>query len=346
MLYHDYRPNKGENRMRYLITGITGFAGPHLAKLLLAHGHEVHGIVRTANGREQDLLDMLLPEELEMIKFHCMDLKDTHSVFDLIKNNKFDGVFHLAAQSHPPTSFKNPILTFNENVNASVNLITALEGSDTKLMFCSTSEVYGDTCKDTGLLHEDVGLSPSNPYGSSKAAIDLYMQERMTNGKLNGFITRAFSHTGPRRGNIFSISCDAYQIARMMLGDDNRTLGVGNLETERVVIDVRDCVAAYYELMKNEESTGGVFNVCGSELRKMGFFTDRLIEMSGLDIEKKINPEFYRPIDIQVQIGDTSKLRDLTGWKPEFIIDDTLKDLLDYWVYKISSRTPVGLWSG
>lgn len=323
--------------MKYLITGISGFAGPHLAELLLKEGHEVHGIIRTANGREQDILDILSPEDVSKITFHYLDLKQSHSVDRLFRENEYDGVFHLAAQSHPPTSFKDPILTFGENVTASVNIITALEGTKTKLMFCSTSEVYGDSCKEKGVLHEDDKLTPSNPYGTSKAAIDLYMQERMSNGKLNGFVTRAFSHTGPRRGNIFSISCDAYQIARMINGDDNRTLGVGNLETERVVVDVRDCVRAYYLLMINDGSNGQVYNVCGDVLRKMGYFTDKLIDMSGLEIEKVINPKFYRPIDIQVQVGDTTKLKELTGWEPEIKIEDTLSDLLDYWVNKMAS---------
>jgi GDP-4-dehydro-6-deoxy-D-mannose reductase len=328
--------------MKYLITGISGFAGPHLARLLLKNGHEVHGIVRTANGREQDLLDVIPPDQLNKIKFHYIDLKHHHSVSKILREEKFDGVFHLAAQSHPPTSFKDPIMTFDENVTVSVNLITALEGMDTKFMFCSTSEVYGDSCKDRGILREDDGLSPSNPYASSKAAIDLYMQERMNNGKLRGFVTRAFSHTGPRRGNIFSISCDAYQIARMLNENkviDNRVLGVGNLQTERVVIDVRDCVNAYYLLMINDGSDGKVFNVCGDKLRKMEYFTDELIRMSGMEIKKVINPEFYRPIDIQVQIGDTTRLKELTGWSVGIGIDKTLEDLLSYWQTKLSSSS-------
>lgn len=327
--------------MKYLITGTTGFAGPHLAKLLLQNGHEVHGICRTANGREQDLLDLLSPEEINSIMFHSLDLKDYYSISKVLNDNNYDGVFHLAAQSHPPTSFTDPILTFNENVTASVNIITALEGTNTKLMFCSTSEVYGDSCRETGILLEDNKLSPSNPYGSSKAAIDLYMQERMNNGKLRGFVTRAFSHTGPRRGNIFSISCDAYQIARMINGDDNRILGVGNLETQRIVIDVRDCVNAYYQLMINDDADGKVFNVCGDELRKMEYFTDNLIKISGLDIEKKINPKFYRPIDIQIQIGDTKRLKDITGWKTSIDINTTLQDLLYYWVDKIAQNKDI-----
>lgn len=325
--------------MKYLITGITGFAGPNLAKLLLKNGHEVHGIVRTANGRETDLLDILELEELDSIHFHYLDLKHFYSVKKLINTEKFDGVFHLAAQSHPPTSFKDPILTWEENVNASMNLITALEGSKTRFMFCSTSEVYGDTCKDVGLLSVDTPIKPSNPYGASKAAIDLYVQERSANGYLDGFVTRAFSHTGPRRGKIFSISSDAYQIAKMELGLQEPVLKIGNLQTERIVVDVRDCVNAYYLLMLNPESKGKVFNVCGSDVHKMQYYTDLLIKHSKFnyeDIKQEIYKPFYRPIDIQVQIGDSKELVELTGWKPEISIDKTMEDLLNYWRNKLS----------
>ena len=325
--------------MKYLITGITGFAGPNLAKLLLKNGHEVHGIVRTANGRELDLIDIMSLDELNKIKFHYLDLKHYYSIDKLLKNEKFDGVFHLAAQSHPPTSFKDPILTYEENVTATMNLITALEGSKTRLMFCSTSEVYGDTCKDVGKLTVDTPIKPSNPYGASKAAMDLYIQERTSNGFLDGFVTRAFSHTGPRRGKIFSISSDAYQIACMELGLQEKILKIGNLQTERVVIDVRDCVNAYYLLMLNPKSNGNVYNVCGSEVHKMQYYTDLLINSSMFEygeVEQKIYEPYYRPIDIQVQIGDSTELVNLTGWEPKITIQQTMEDLLNYWRNKLS----------
>tara|TARA_Y100000310_G_C20618226_1_gene781838 strand:- start:414 stop:1394 length:981 start_codon:yes stop_codon:yes gene_type:complete len=325
--------------MKYLITGITGFAGPHLAQLLLKHNHEVHGIVRTPNGRQNDLLDIITPDELGCLNFHHLDLKYFYGINKLLQKEKFDGVFHLAAQSHPPTSFIDPILTFEENVTGSINLITSLEKSDTKLMFCSTSEVYGDSCKHRGILTTKDPLSPSNPYGASKAAIDLYMQERMRNGFLKGFVTRAFSHTGPRRGFNFSISSDAYQIAKMKLGLQSKILHVGNLETERVVTDVRDCVNAYYLLMQSDEATGHVFNVCGENIHKMQHFTDLLIEAAGFsreEVSQEINPKFYRPIDIQTQIGDCENLKEITGWKPKIPIETTIKDLLSYWLKKLS----------
>jgi len=205
------------------------------------------------------------------------------------------------------------------------------------MMFCSTSEVYGNVGQDGRKIRTDDTIFPANPYGASKAATDLYMQERMENGKLKGFITRAFSHTGPRRGKNFSISSDAFQIARMMKGMQDKTLLVGNLESVRVVVDVRDTVNAYYLGMMNDNCNGEIFNVCGDVPRKMQYFADKLVEISGLqDVEQKIHAPFYRPIDIHYQHGDSENLVNLTGWKPEVEIEQTLEDLLRYWCDKIN----------
>tara|TARA_Y100000310_G_C20704363_1_gene833734 strand:+ start:27834 stop:28829 length:996 start_codon:yes stop_codon:yes gene_type:complete len=330
------------NKGKYLITGITGFAGPNLAKLLLSEGHEVHGLIRCPNGRQTDLLDILTLDEYSNIKFQVGDLKDYYTIDKLIKNEKYTGVFHLAAQSHPPTSFNDPILTWGENVTGSMNLITAIQGTNTRFMFCSTSEVYGDSCKDKDILRITDALTPSNPYGASKAAIDLYLQERMNNGFIDGFITRAFSHTGPRRGFNFSISSDAYQIAKMVLGQQEKVLKVGNLKTQRVVMDVRDCVNAYYLLMLEPESNKGVFNICGDEVHEMQHYTDLLIASSGLeDVVQEIHPPFYRPIDIQVQIGDSTEVKELVDWKLYISIEQTMVDLLDYWVGKLRATPEV-----
>jgi GDP-mannose 4,6-dehydratase len=329
--------------MNYFITGITGFAGPHLARLLLKEGHNVHALVRESNGREMDLVDILDPSELDRITFHYGDLIEYHSLARIFTSHKYDGLFHLAAQSHPPTSFTDTVGTFSSNVQGTVNLVDVVQRyqKDCKFMFCSTSEVYGDSGKAVGVLREEQPLSPSNPYGTSKAAIDLHMQERCHNGYLKGFITRAFSHTGPRRGKKFSISWDAYYLALMATGHvKDRVLPVGNLETQRIVIDVRDCVRAYYLLMQSHDN-GAAYNVCGPKesVTKMQYFTDKLIEISGLKgVEKKVSDKLYRPIDIQIQIGDTTKLREKTGWKPEIPIDQTLRDLYQYWVKKLSAR--------
>jgi GDP-4-dehydro-6-deoxy-D-mannose reductase len=322
--------------MRFLITGITGFAGPHLANLLVRNGHEVYGLVRCSNGRETDILDVVPSHIYKEITFVYGDLKDRSSLIRVFANNHFDGVFHLAAQSHPPTSFFDPIGTWETNVMGSMNLISMVEKTQCKLMFCSTSEVYGNTGRDGHLIRVGDSILPSNPYGASKAAIDLYMQERMNNGRLDGFITRAFSHTGPRRGKTFSISCDAFQLAQIALSGDKHSIRVGNLDTVRVVIDVRDTVEAYYNLMIHGGSSGKVYNVCGNIPRKMAYFTQKLIQIANMpDVETNVDPKLYRPIDIAYQHGDSYEVTKLTGWKPAIDIDETLKDLYNYWLTKI-----------
>jgi len=321
--------------MNYLVTGITGFVGAHLAKLLLEKNHNVFGLIRGSNGRQMDLLDVMSADEISSIDWLVGDLQDYTSIESVIGENQFDGVFHLAAQSHPPTSFTRMVMTWETNVMGSVHLIDCIEkhqSHNCRLHFCSSSEVYGNQSCD---MTERTPLSPVNPYGASKAAIDLLAQERIANGSINGFITRAFSHTGPRRGHKFSISSDAIQLARMMLGMQDKTLLVGNLQTERVVMDVRDCIRAYYLLMQSDTKKT-VFNVCGPDVHKMQVFTDLLIEASGLDgIEQKIHAPFYRPIDIQVQRGDCAILKEVVGWQPEIPLKQTMSDLLEYWVAKL-----------
>jgi|TARA_B100000035_G_scaffold140826_1_gene119910 GDPmannose 4,6-dehydratase len=323
---------------KYLITGITGFAGAHLANLLYDEGHEVYGLIRRTNGMESDIRDVVSDAAYEAITFVYADLTNYRSLRNLFEKTQFDGVFHLAAQSHPPTSFIDPIGTMQTNVIGSANLIQVIQDhqEDCKLMFCSTSEVYGNVGQDGRKIHWEDSIVPSNPYGASKAATDVYLQERMNNGFIKGFITRAFSHTGPRRGRIFSISSDAYQIARMMKGLQEPVLKIGNLSTTRVVMDVRDTVRAYYLAMINPEVTNHVFNICGDTPRKMQYFTDKLIELSGLDnVEQRIHKPFWRPHEIYYQHGDSTNLVEMTGFKEEYDIETTLKDLLMYWYNKI-----------
>ena len=324
--------------MRFLITGITGFAGPHLANLLHREGHEVFGLIRRTNGMESDILDVVPDEVYREITFVFGDLTNYRSMRKVFEENQFDGVFHLAAQSHPPTSFTDPIGTMETNVMGSANLIQVIQDHQPgcKLMFCSTSEVYGNVGQDGRKIHWNDTILPANPYGASKAATDVYLQERMENGFLTGFITRAFSHTGPRRGRIFSISSDAYQIARIMKGLQEPVLKVGNLSTTRVVMDVRDTVRAYYLAMMNRDVTNHVFNICGDTPRKMQFFTDKLIELSGIPgIEQKIHEPFWRPHEIHYQHGDSTNLVEMTGFKEKYDIETTLDDLLRYWYNKI-----------
>ena len=324
--------------MKYLITGITGFLGPHLAHKLVNEGHEVYGLVRINMGRENDLRDIISDDVFSKLKFVYSDLCNYRKLLAIFKEEKFDGVFHLAAQTHPPTSFTDPIGTWEWNVMGSVNLMTALIDTqpDCKFLFCSTVEVYGNEGIDGRKLNEDDKFLPANPYGASKAAIDMYIQERMKNKQMNAVIVRPFCFTGPRRGASFSISSDAIQIARMVLGKQEKILRIGNLDTIRAVTDVRDIANAFFLVMTNATTSGKVYNVCGGVPLKMRYYTDKLLELSGLtDVEQRIDQKLWRPIDIQYQDGDATRIREELGWEPKYTIDKTLEDLLQYWLKKL-----------
>jgi GDP-4-dehydro-6-deoxy-D-mannose reductase len=325
--------------MKVLITGITGFLGPHLAERMIRDGHEVWGLVRIQNGREHDLRDILSDEIFSQIKFVYGDLCNARLMHTLLRDNTFDGIFHLAAQTHPPTSFTDPIGTWEWNVMGSINLMTAmLETQPTcKFIFCSTVEVYGNEGIDGHRLKETDTLLPANPYGASKAAIDLYMQERMKNKQINGVVVRPFCFTGPRRGANFSISSDAVQIARMMLGKQDKVLRIGNLDTTRAVTDVRDIARAFAMIMISDKTSGKVYNVCGGAPLKMRFYTETLLRLSGVEgVNQEIDPKLWRPIDIQYQDGDASKLEEELGWKPTISIEQTMDDLLKFWLRKLA----------
>lgn len=334
---------------KYLITGVTGFAGPNLANLLIEKGEEVYGLVRGSNGREQDIRDIVPDKNFNEIEFLYGDFTRKKDMERIFTKNKFDGVFHLGAQSHPPISFIDPEGTYDTNYEGTKNIVDAIKNYQRKcaLMFCSTSEVYGIVNEDKQPIEESCPIRPVNPYGFSKALSDIYVlghaNIKADPFNLKFFVTRAFSHTGLRRGNKFSISSDSYQLARIKKGLQEPVISVGTLSSKRAVMDVRDCVSAYSMLMDeavkgNEKVIGEAFNVGGDELFTMRELLDHQIRISGLEgkISELINPQFVRKIDIPIQIPDSSKLRNLTRWRPNIsVVNQTLPELLNYWDEKI-----------
>jgi GDP-4-dehydro-6-deoxy-D-mannose reductase len=329
--------------MIFLITGITGFLGPHLAKQLLENGHTVYGLLRGTRGSEQEIRDIIPDQLFNKIIFLYGDIIHYRTINNIMKTYKFDGIFHLAAQTHPPTSFLDPIGTWEANVMGSINLITAMHDNqpDCHFIFCSTVEVYGNEGIDERKIKETNTILPANPYGASKCAIDLYICERMKNKQLKATVVRPFCFTGPRRGARFSIASDAVQIAKMMVNkSDVNILKIGNLDTVRAVTDVRDIANAFYLVSQNSISNGKVYNVCGGAPLKMREYTNMLIKHSSLtNVNMEIDEKLWRPIDIQYQDGDASLIKQELNWEPTIGIEQTMQDLLYFWVNKIA-QTP------
>ena len=310
-----------------------------MAIKLIENGHKIYGLLRGTRGSEQEIKDLLTEEQFKQITFIYGDLIHHRTMDRMCKKYKFDVVFHLAAQTHPPTSFKDPIGTWESNVMGSINLITAINDNQPKchFIFCSTVEVYGNEGIDGRKIKENNVILPANPYGASKCAIDLYICERMKNKQMTATVIRPFCFTGPRRGARFSIASDAVQIVNMMLDRQDKTLQIGNLDTTRAVTDVRDIANAFYLVATNKNiSNGKVYNVCGGKPLKMREYTKMLIKYSKLtDIKMEINEKLWRPIDIQYQDGDASLIKSDLNWNPTIPIETTIFDLLNFWFNKL-----------
>jgi GDP-4-dehydro-6-deoxy-D-mannose reductase len=314
--------------MRALITGITGFVGSHMAELLLSKGVEVYGTKRWRSPMDniKHIKDKITLEEFE--------LRDFISVNRVIKKVEPDLIYHLAAQSYVPASFVNPLDTLNVNIIGTANLLEAVRqsGMDPKVHICSSSEVYGGVKKDEVPIKESNSLRPLSPYGVSKVGEDMLGQQYFASYGVKTFITRMFTHTGQRRGELFVVSAFAKQIAEIEKGiKQDPIVKVGNLDSVRTFADVRDAVKAYW-LLTEKCRPGEVYNIGGEATMKIGEMLDKLIELSDRkDIKPEVDKELFRPSDVTLQIPDTTKFREETGWKPEIPFEQTLKDTLDYW---------------
>ena len=312
--------------MKFLITGVDGFVGKHLSDRLVEEGHEVFGLSRREHDDSYNTKIKLFIGDI-----NCRDMLD-----GIFENYKFDGVFNLAGLTHPPTSFIDTVGYFKTNALGSINICDSIQKNNPScvLMQCSTPEVYG-ICPGDREIDESFPLRPMNPYGVSKAAADLYILERTRNDAVKAFITRAGSHTGPGRPANYSISSDAIQIAKIIRGEQEPIIKVGNLASQRAVLDVRDIANSYYKLMlsylNGDIPNGEVFHVSSKNLREIGDYLNIMLDVSNVEATTEIEPKFYRKIDIPVQILNYDKIGKYIDWQPEIPIEQTLIDLVNYW---------------
>ncbi len=318
--------------MKALITGITGFVGSHLAEYLLNKGGniQVYGIKRMRSP-----LDNIVAI-LNQIELLDCDLRDSKSVNTVIKAVKPDRVYHLAAQSFVPMSFTAPVDTIENNVVGTVNLLEAIRSADIEpvIHICSSSEVYGQVREDETPIKEGNPLRPSSPYAVSKVAMDLLAYQYFVSYGIKTIRSRAFTHTGPRRGSVFVVSAFAKQIAEFEKGLKEPVLYVGNLESVRTFLDVRDIVDAYW-LLTEKCIPGEVYNIGGNITMTIRQMLHKLLDMTDAKVEVTVDPKLLRPSDVTLQIPSIDKFVKQTGWAPKIPIEQTLRDTLDYWRQRV-----------
>ncbi len=310
---------------KVLITGISGFVGSHLADFLLTQNVEIYGTVR-----HRSPLDNILHIQ-DKIKLRDCNVIDTISVMQIVKEIKPDYIFHLAAQSFVPASWKAPQETLQTNIISTVNILEAVREycSECVVHIAGSSEEYGMVFDYELPIKETNPLRPLSPYGVSKVAQDMLGQQYNRSYELKTVISRAHNHEGPRRGDVFVTSAFAKQLVDIER-NKRSVLLVGNLDAIRDFTDVRDVVKAYW-LLANKGKYGEVYNVSSGVGITMKELLDKFIQISeAQNYVIRVDENKLRPSDVPVLVGNCDKLKSL-GWEREISLEQMIKDILNYW---------------
>ena len=331
-------------KINALITGITGMVGSHLCDYLLENTEwDIYGVCRWRSPLDNVAHLLQRVNEKDRLYFEYADLNDQISLLNVIQKIKPDYIFHLAAQSYPLTSFTAPIDTLGTNILGTCRLLESIrnvmeldKNYRPVVHVCASSEVFGkipaDKKPDAG-IHEECPFHPASPYAISKAGTDLLGRYYAQAYHMTVMTTRMFTHTGPRRGDVFHESTFAKQIAMIEAGMMQPVVKVGNLKSLRTYADVRDAVRAYYMLVTVNPVPGEYYNIGGSYTCEVGDTLNTLIALSSVKDQIKVeeDPERLRPVDADLQVPDCRKFKAHTGWEPQIPYEKTMEDLLNYW---------------
>lgn len=305
---------------KVFITGATGFVGRHLSRLLRDRGIDISGTC---------FPDEPGPEDTGICR---VDLRSAEHLSEALGRARPDWVFHLAAQSNVRRSWENRQETLETNVMGTSNLYEAVRRSapSARLLFISSSDVYGVISPGEKNFREDDPVQAVNPYAYSKIAGELLSRFYVQVEKLDIVTARSFPHTGPGQASDFVFSDWARQVARLEKGLAEPVITTGNLAVRRDYSDVRDVVRAYVLLMEKGR-TGEVYNICSGRTVSLKEALEILLSLSKPRVEIRQDPSKLRKTDIPFLGGDCSKLRGETGWTVGIPLEQTLRDLLEYW---------------
>jgi GDP-4-dehydro-6-deoxy-D-mannose reductase len=318
-----------------LITGVTGFVGSALADYLIeAQNLEVHGIRRPRSRTEFIRGD---------VYYHEGDVTDYSAIAKIVRRLKPTYLFHLASQSFVPLSWEAPQATLNNNIIGTLCVLDAVyrESPETTVHVAGSSEEYGLVYPKECPVDENQPLRPLSPYGVSKVAADLLSQQYHKSYGIKVVISRAFNHTGPRRGEEFVTSRIVKNFAAIKLGLQQPTIRLGNLDAVRDFSDVRDVVNAYW-LMANKCEYGVPYNIGSGIGRSIREVFETAVKVTGVKAEIEQDPKLMRPSDVPLLVCNSNKFRKATGWKPLKTFEETMKDLFEYWVNRLQREQHPG----
>ncbi len=317
--------------MKAWITGGGGMMGQHLTEFLIKKGFMV---LSTYYSPTTDIKTL----HKDCIKMEC-DMRNKEKVFSIVKKFQPDHIYHLAAQSFPTVSWEDPWYTMETNVLGSVNLFEAVKKINPKIKILNacTSAEYGFVEPHETPIKEDHALNPLQPYGVSKLAQEKLAYQYFKNFDLKPVSMRIFNTTGPKKIN--DVCADfTKRLVEIELGiNPDKKLTVGNVETQRAITDVRDTIRGFYLALENGEP-GEVYNISGENLYRISDIIEILRKLVDFEFTLEPDPKLFRSTDEAVIYGDSTKFKKATGWKQEILLEQTLKDMLNYWREKLGNN--------
>jgi len=307
---------------RVLVTGISGFAGSHLAELLVSRGYEVHGLAHEgppfANLRSIQ----------DRVRIHEGDITRLEDVQGALAGSRADAVVHLAGMAVPTIASKDPIAAVRVNVLGTAAVLSALEEHPrTRLVFASSADVYG--APDRIPVDEDAPLRPGNVYAATKVASEALTRELAARHAVPVVILRPANQNGPRQHPGLAASAFAKQIAEAEAGIAEPVIKHGRLDAERDFLDVRDMARAYAAALGLDES--GTFNVGTGRAVPIAEILDTLIALSRIPVRAELDQSRVRSGEPTRMALDATRFRQKTDWSPQIALADSLRDTLDHW---------------
>lgn len=315
------------SKKKVLITGINGSGASYLAEYIIKNhpNCEIHGITRWHSTSTSKNLAKIT----EKVSIHECDLNDLSSILSVLKAVKPDYVFHVASHANVRTSFIYPLAVLQNNIMGTANLFEAIRavGINPRIQLCSTSEVYGQVNPKNVPIHEDCPMNPMSPYAVSKTTQDHLGKMYFEAYGMQIIRTRMFTYLNPRRDDLF-MTAFAMQVARIEAGLQKELLH-GNLGSIRTFVDIRDAMEAYWIAIE-KCVPGEAYNIGGTVSMTVGEFLEILKQNAACPIPSRLNPNLLRPVDVTLQIPDTSKFTAQTGWKPRYTFEESIAFLLEY----------------
>ena len=317
--------------MSILVTGAGGMVGSHMVEKFYNEGIEVVGTYYkpTVNIKE-------LNPAINMIE---TDIRYPDNIEKVIMNYLPEKIFHLAAQSYPTVSWEKPYETIDINVNGTIAVYEAIKKvrrfkpdyNPMVVVACSSAE-YGASLEKYGdeKVPESAELLPLHPYGVSKVGQDLISYQYFKNDGIRCIRARIFNSTGPRKVNDVTSDFTKRAIELEKIGSGKWELKVGNVETYRAIMDVRDLIEALI-LLSDKGNAGDVYNISSETVYQIKDVIRTIEEDMNIKFNLAVDKKLLRPTDEKIIVGDVTKLKKATGWKQNIPYKKTVHDMLEYW---------------